>query len=178
MAKVTKTTRLLRVLMRPFQDLEEVFQQLLLRSVETSQDIVLTMLGNLVGQKREGITDDEIFRRYVRARVATNWSSMTGDEIIRIVQLVIGNPSLVVDADNTGYAGYELTLLGVVVLDDLATIILSGFLRRATGTGIRGVLVTYPAEESGMFAFDGGTGDGWGDSLDADTGGVFASGRD
>ena len=173
----SKANRLMRILLKPFQRLENAFQQLLLRSVATSTGVMLTQLGKLVGQPRNGITDDEVFRRYVRARIATNKSRMIGDDIITVANLVIGDPNAVVVVKTLGEAAYEITVTGIVMSDSVATILLT-FLRPATGSGISFNLITYPALDSGMFAFNGGTGLGFGDALNAATGGEFASGRD
>lgn len=172
----SKTVRLIRVLLKPFQDLETVFQQLLMRSVENSTGVTLTLIGKLVGQEREGVTDDELFRRYVRARIFANRSTMTGEEIIQIAVLVVNDPDATIEVQSVGPAAYELTVAGAVVTDDVATVLVK-FLSIATGTAIRFTSITYPANESEMFAFDGGTGDGWGSTLDASVGGVFASAR-
>lgn len=182
-AGTSKANRLMRILLKPFQRLENAFQQLLLRSVDTSTGVMLTQLGKLVGQKRNGITDDDVFRRYVRARIATNRSRMIGDDIITVAQLVLGLALADLAAGDTiwvrtlGEAAYEIVIEGTPMDDSLATVLLT-FLAPATGSGIGFNLVTYPAPDSGMFAFDGGTGEGFGDVLDATTGGEFASGRD
>lgn len=173
----TKLRALLRILLTPFQDVENAIQQVLQISVTSSTGQTLTLLGKIVGQERNGITDDEVFRRYVRARIATNRSTMVGEDIIRVLLLVMGDDATKVVVNNNGDAAFEVTIQGVVVLDDLATILLR-FLRAAAGVGIRPILMTWPAVEADMFAFSGGTGMGWGDALDAATGGSFASGRD
>jgi len=182
MATEKKIVTMMRLLLKPFQNVENAGQQLLARSVETSVGVVLTMLGNLVGQKRGGITDDEIFRRYVRARIATNKSTMDGESILLVASLFLGAGIGHIIVKNVGDPGYEITIEGVVMADDLAQAFFTEFLRKATGVSIPINLITYDADDDLMFEF-GTDGDGEAsstqgfayDGTDPDLGGVYAS---
>lgn len=104
----TNVTAILTALIRPFQDLEDVFQDLLLlRGVLTATGQALTNIGNLVGEPRNGNTDDD-YRRHIRARIFTNRSSGTISELIRIARLVI--------YDTDAHIHLEKQQVGVVVL--------------------------------------------------------------
>lgn len=177
----TKLRALMKILLAPMQDLENATQQVINISVETATGATLTMLGDFVKQTRNGETDDEIYRRYVRAKIAANRSRSVGDDILTIIGLVLGDPLASIDVDNTGDAAYEMTIDGAVVDFDVATVVLH-FLAIATQQGVRAILRTWSAPEDEMFSFDGygaiaGTGEGWGSTLDATAGGVMASGR-
>lgn len=177
----TKLKALMRILLGPFQDLENAIQQVLQISVTNATGATLTMLGIFVGQPRNGVSDDDTFRRYVRAKIAANRSASIGDDVLNVVALVLGDPNANIVANNNGDAAYELTIEGIVVTDDVSTVILN-FLTIATQDGVRAILHTWPAPEADMFSFapygaDPGTGLGWGSELDDTVGGVLASGR-
>lgn len=179
-----KIVTMMRLLLKPVQDVENVGQQMLQRSVETSTGAVLTMLGNLVGQRRNGIADDEVYRRYIRARIATNKSTMDGESILTVAQLFLGDGVGHIIVDNTGDPGYEITIEGFVMSDDLAQAFFDSFLRKATGTSIPINLITYDEDDAHMFSF-GTSADGEVDAArgfaydgtDPTLGGSFASAR-
>lgn len=173
----TKLIRLLRILVAPYQDRENAQQQLLLRSVLTSTGQTLTLFGKIVGQERNGITDDNIFRRYVTARIAANRSTMVGEDLINVVSLVLGAPVGVQIATNPiGVAAVELTVHGQIVPPDVEQVILA-FTRIVVGTGIRCVVYVMAQLEADTFSWDTDPagGGGWGDDDDASVGSPWAS---
>lgn len=179
-----KLVKLMRILLTPFQDVENAGQQLLQRSIETSTGQVLTLLCKLVGQPRGAITDDEILRRYGRARIAVNRSTMDGESILLVARLFLGDGVGVVEVENVGDPGYEITISGVVILDDLAQLFYVDFIRKATGSAIPVNMTTYPAADAGMFEFatttdgEASSTEGWSDDTNDPTlGGAFASTR-
>jgi hypothetical protein len=76
------------------QDIENVaFAVLQGRTINTAVGVQLDGLGELVGAPRAGRTDDT-YRVRIRAQIALNLSSGTPDEILRIVQLMVGSAKL------------------------------------------------------------------------------------
>lgn len=178
--ELNNTQKILSALVGPSVKLEAAQQQLLtMRSVENATGETLTLLGKLVGQNREGVTDDELFRRYVRARVATNKSDGTGDEILTIADLVITETGAELVFENQGRAGYVLRIDAVEVGWDVITVLIR-LLRRATAAGVRGIVwwIVAPMTESFRYAQTDGSdpAEGLGyESFDQTTGGKYAS---
>src|SRR6185312_6111072 len=175
----SKLIRLLRILIAPYQDRENAQQQLLLRAVTTSTGLTLTYFGKLVGQQRNGVTDDDVFRRYVQARIGANRSTMLGEDLINVMRLIMGAPiGMQVVLNPIGAAAVYATIRGVIVSPDVEQVMLV-FARVVVGTGIRCIVVTMAQDESDTFSWSGDPngGGGWGDADDASVGSPWASGQ-
>lgn len=129
-----------RVLIQPFADFELAAQQVLTqRSVDNAIGAQLDVLGRLVGQPRNGVTDDALYRRYVRARIAANVSDGTIEDAIRIAKCVIALSAAVYVVDNIGAGGYVLRVEGVSTPEDVANVLIQ-LLRDGTAGGCRVIL--------------------------------------
>lgn len=179
----TNHEKFLRALIGPFQDAEDTLQDMFVnRNVNTAAGVQLDMIGKIVGRPRNGITDDEIYRRYIRAQIATNKSDGTINEILTIAGLVIFNNDAYYHLINSGVATYTLILENVVTTFELA-LILIGFMKLATSAGVRPILEFWMSDEVDMFEFESfvsgsGIGKGLGSTLDASVGGRLASALD
>jgi hypothetical protein len=149
----TNVEKLVRVLVTPFQDLEDTLQQLLTeRNVNTAVGVQLTAIGKLVGRDRNGVTDDDEFRREVRAQIATNKSDGTTEDLITVADLLIFDDNAVIIVQNTGVASVEVTVTGIEGFT-LSALLLD-FLKRAVAAGVRIVVITQGDEdEETLFTF-------------------------
>lgn len=133
----TNFQKIVRILLKPFNTLEQASQQMAtMRFVNNATGMTLTLLGKLVGQARNGIDDDELFRRYVRARIAANSSSGTGEEMYTITELVVTETGVELFLDNQGNAGFVMRLQSTAIEWDVVDILLT-LLRKAVNGGVR-----------------------------------------
>lgn len=147
----TNIEKLTAVLLAPVLELEVVFQQLIqLRSVYTAVGATLALIGRLVGQLNNG-QDDDTYRRFVIARIATNFSNGTRETMIRIAQLILNDANAKVVVNNLGPAASSVRIDGSPVTDTLASILIS-FLRQAANVGIQINLQSSPNPIADQFA--------------------------
>lgn len=79
---------LLRSYLDQIQDLEDFYFDLyVLRSVDSAEDQQLDDLGDLVGQKRNGMQDDE-YRLFVKARILANKSKGYNPTLLKIIRIL------------------------------------------------------------------------------------------
>lgn len=182
----TNISKLLRCWLSGMNGLEYAEQQLFTeRFVDTAVGAQLDIIGKIVGQKRNGLVDD-IYRRYIRARVSANRSRGTKPDILKVVDLVVYDDDATYVINNELLAEYQLTVQDVVI-DDAAWIdAIIRFIRGSSGgasaSAVRPVLETWPQEPEDSFVF-GGTGstgddaigEGFGNTLDAADGGAMVS---
>jgi hypothetical protein len=180
---------LIAALTRPFERLRKAQDQLLTeRTVDTAVGAQLDVLRRLVGQPAED-TDEDTMRALVRARALANRCKGGGDQVLRIVRLVlqdyaalpdvIAAGTMTIRAVNEGAACYVIRVDGIDVPWDLAVEVLTAtFLGFVSGAGIRAILEFIPSDgtlslHDDSFRFDGDAtdGGGWGDALTAETGG-------
>lgn len=106
---------LIRSYLAQLQDVEDaLFEIILERDLDNAVGLQLSTIADIVGQPRT-TSDDDRFRTMVRARIAINLSDSTGEDIIRVANL------LLVDGE-----AYELkeeppAQLRVTVLDPLTS---------------------------------------------------------
>lgn len=155
-----KALAFLEVNATSWQALENAFIDLLdLRFLSTATGISLDRIGKLVGQKRLELSDDD-YRRFLRARIATNRSNGTILDVIKVAKLVLNNADLRVVVDNQGIATYVVRIADGAVTDALADIVIS-FLREATAAGVRVLLETSRNAPADTFNFFNGPGKGF-----------------
>lgn len=168
---------MLRVYLARYNVLEGVFQDLLLkRSIDTANaddptgtvGDQLDQLGAKVGQPRNGLTNAD-YRRYIRARIATNNSNGRIEDFIAIAMLIAGDPAAYVQVMPRTNSSVEVGVWGTPVNNSLANILIE-FLRQAVDAGGRVLLLSSPTGGSpgnpgGSFMF--GFGSGFGTSFDA-----------
>lgn len=142
---------LLTVLLRPGQDVENVLWQLLTeRTAAIATGVTLTAIGNLVGQPRNGLTDDEEYRPYVMARIASNKSDGTIPTIVRIARVALNDEDAEPILDNTGAAAFILRILGITQ-DETHANILIDILNNSVKGGVRIILETLEDVEAEIF---------------------------
>lgn len=130
---------LLTALTGSVQEVETVLWDLLTdRAIDTATGVHLEAIGAKVGQDRNGMID-ETYRRFIRARIATNRSRGTAGDILRIASLVLDEPNAYLRLENQGAAAYVLRVQDVDLTDDLADVLID-FLREATAAGVRAIV--------------------------------------
>lgn len=163
-------SNLISSLVGSIQTLEDVYFDLIeKRSIDIAVGIQLDRLGTIVGQEREGRTDEE-YRQRIKARILQNVSQGEPEKLIDLVTLLL-NPNLIHIHD----AGLGGVLVGfdVSVPSNQLVELLSN-LQLVVGAGIR---VDYIIEFDSVepFAFDGDLlGFGFGDDSNPNVGGKFA----
>jgi hypothetical protein len=182
-------TMLVAALCRPFERLAKAQQQLLTeRTIDTAVGAQLDVLRRIVDQPAEDV-DEDTMRSLVRARALANRCHGTGDEILKIVRLVLQDyaaradvlaaGTMTIRLVDEGAACYVIRVDGIDLPWDLAVDILTRtFLDEVTGAGIRAILEFIPSDDSlslhdGSFRFDGDAtdGGGWGDAVAGTVGG-------
>lgn len=171
---MNSTEALLTILLSPAQRLENADIDLLTkRFVDTAEGYQLDVLGRIVGQKRGGLADD-VFRRYIRARIAANNSNGKREELINIANLVLNDASVV--------AVHEEQIATVRVTIDLpqtstTEAVLVYFLTIAVGVGIRIIVETNTSPIANRFTYSSGSGNGYDNGLSPGIGGSYTDGR-
>jgi hypothetical protein len=150
------------------QQAEEALQGVLaLRWLDTASGAQLDLLGRIVGQPRESRTDD-VYRVWLRARVAINRTSGTPEDILRIFRAVIGGGATLV-LEEQFPAGFVLRAGYGATLDAVQG---AALLRYAKAAGVNAILETPLTDDPAAFAFDP-NGAGFDDGTAA-VGGVWA----
>lgn len=143
--------KLLTVLIDPLQDAENTLQQLLTaRYLATATGIHLDAVGALVGQARGGVIDDDLYRRYIGARVATNRSRGLVEDLIKIARLIIADADATVVVGSPGNASIDVAITGAAVTEEVAAILVA-FLKEAVAAGVRVVAEWHEVEPDDAF---------------------------
>lgn len=146
-----KIEALLTTLCQPFQDIELLLWALFTqRGIDSGIGAQLDQIGVLVGQPRAG-RDDTTYRRFLRARVATNKSRGTQDEILAIAALVIGDGTVTLILNNSGPATVVLKV-GNPLAADVAAVLSTYFMTRAVAAGVRIITESSTADTAGHVA--------------------------
>lgn len=163
---------LFTIFLARYNILEQVCQRLLLlRSIDTANvddpfgiiGAQLDQIGAKVGQIRNGLSNTD-YRRYIRARIATNNSDGLRENLINIAVLIINDPAVYVQVTELYPAAVDVRILNIVTGDSLATVLVD-FLRLAVKGGVRHTVTSTPAVPAASFMF--GSGPGFGTSADA-----------
>jgi hypothetical protein len=126
-------TKLIEILIRPFQEIEDViFQLYTMRRLDSAQGVQLDIIGRIVDEERGGLLDDD-YRAIIRIKVRVLFSRGTGPDLIKITQLFLAS-------DDFNYAEFypatvEITATALVTAAQLT--LLKRFLRRAKSGGVR-----------------------------------------
>lgn len=154
----TNQQKILRALLAPMPDIERAALQALTEmNVNTAVGIHLDRIGYKVGREREGVTDDEIYRRYIRAQIAANKSDGLIADMLTIARLVVFDDDATYLLRNEGAAAFVLVVEGVAVAFEVAEV-LADLIRLATAAGVRGITQTQASEPEDAFTFEGGDG--------------------
>lgn len=150
----------LTALVTPMQTIEDTIASIIVqRSVNVAAGVTLTMLGTLIGQDRLGITDDEIFRRYVRARIGANKSNGLPVSLYNVARLVLNDSRYKLVLRNEGTATARLAISSASIgLDDAVAQVLGTMLEVAVAAGVRLVLEWSGVPDADTFTLDVGPG--------------------
>lgn len=140
-------------------------------ALATASGDQLDRLGGIVGQQREGRSDGD-YRVWISARLALNAGSGTVPELADLLA-AIAPAGATVRVEPYFPAGVRASILGAITSATLAGQ-LDKVLQLAKAGGVEAQLVWLAVAEADTFAFDGGTGLGFGDSADATVGGGLA----
>ena len=173
-----KTTwdKLLRCFAKPFQELEDVYFQLLLeRHVSVATGAVLAQLGEILNEPREG-RSDEAYRIAIRVKILIIVSSGTIPQILAILELL--NPTLVHQYIPYFPAGFIVESSGGPITAVAAAELARAF-RRAKAAGVGAQLVTSEVDDDDSFLFSDDTEiasvtQGFADDEETDPGGALA----
>lgn len=134
--KKTSIIQLLTALMNPVASFEtaawDVYTK---RTIDLAFGSTLDAIGKIVGEPRNGAVDDT-YRRYIRARIATNRSGTVPENLITIARLVINDAAVTFRYENIGIAAYILHAIGAV--PDSVAAIVAAFLKEGTAGGVNG----------------------------------------
>ncbi len=138
--------------------LEQVCQDLLIkhRNIFNSVGIYLDEIGVIVGQPRNGLLDDD-YRRYLFARIATNNSEGSVEDVIKIAKLIIGSDAARIVVSQPGIATTIVRIADFPTSDALAAILID-MLRQAPESGVKLVLEWSTHDPEDVFTFDTGPG--------------------
>lgn len=152
-------TKLIEILTRPFQELEDVFWDLYTkRRIDTATGLQLDLIGAIVAEDRGGLLDED-YRALIRTKVRVLFSRGTGPDLIKITQLFL-------ESNDFTYAEFypaaiEVTVTAAITAARLK--LLKRFLRRAKSAGVRmDVIDATPGSGSRFHYGTEGTGIGYG----------------
>lgn len=149
-----KIVAMLTAFVRPAAAIEDALYQLMTqRWIDTAYGVQLDTLGDIVGQLRAGLTDNE-YRLYLSARIATNKSRGGREDLIRIARLIVNDDTIKISVLSLGQASGIVTLLGGAVTNTCAGIIAS-FYRDAVAAGANIDLVSSPGDDDNTLTTSG-----------------------
>ena len=136
----SNTQKAIRALLSPYPALEAAAMAVLTqRTVDNAVGAQLDVIGGWVGRPRSGVTDDEIYRRYVRAQIVANKSSGTIEDALAVADLVIHDGAATLTIRNEGAAAYVLEVSTIALPDAIAAVLVR-LLIKATSAGVRIIL--------------------------------------
>lgn len=151
-----KIVKLISAWAGTFQPIEDTLQAIIAqRDVNQAVGAQLDLLGKLVGQSRAGLTDPD-YRRYIRARIATNRSDGVVEDLIRVATLVL-NATAYIKVAYAGTATIRVQLFTTNIDDSTATIV-STFLQQAKSAGVRLIFEWIDVLPADAFTLDSGPG--------------------
>jgi hypothetical protein len=147
--------KLLLAVAEQVQSLETACQQALIqRTIDRSIGAQLDDIGELVGERRNGL-DQETYRRRLRARVAVHRSKGTIEDVIRVTNLVVFDDAARIRIQPLPIAGVIVHVEGTVVSESVADTVLFEFLQATVAAGVRVILESGTTPPATRFAFDG-----------------------
>lgn len=137
--------KLMRAWMSSLQGVEYALQQMSAQSsVDKAVGAQLDIIGKKVGQKRAGLGDN-IYRRYIRARIAANRSKGRGKDVINVARLAIDDAEARYHIHHVAHAAFALRVEDVATPNDVAVATID-VLGDATTGGVRVALESCTAE--------------------------------
>lgn len=176
--RVPRFEALIRLLARRIQGVEDAFWELLGgRMLDGATGAQLDILGAVVGVSRGGLSD-EPYRVMLRVQIRINRSAGTGDDMLEVFRLALGDEANTLTLYEYPPAALELHVGGELPVSDERAL---DILRTVRAAGVGGILVWSEHPDADTFAFSDETGaasiegDTFGDETDAEAGGYFAS---
>jgi hypothetical protein len=149
----TNIAALLSAVITSGQELEDTYWDLFTeRDVDNAVGQQLDDLGTIVGEARQGRADDD-YRRFVRARISTNKSNGTIENVLTVTRLVVNSNFATYVLQNSGTASVVLRIEDTTTTDELAAILIS-FLRDVVAAGVRIVVESSEAPVADWFILD------------------------
>lgn len=161
---------LVRALSRQLQELEDVLWDVgQLRRLELATGAQLDLLGRVVGQPREG-RSDEVYRLWLRARMRLALGSGGAEDILELFRMLMQG-STSIELEEQFPAGLVLRIDPSAIIDPSAA---AAILDLAKAAGVRAILEAGTSVDTTSFAFDP-NGAGFGDATNPSVGGTFAT---
>lgn len=141
-----KLTALVTALLSQVQDVEDALWQLYtLRSILTATGKALDAIGRIVGEPRGNAPDDDQYRKRILARIRTNLSSGTVNDLHRVFDCFTLNTKI----ERQPPAGFSLRILDAVTASD--AVLYFGFMLEAKAAGIKAVMEWIESAPSVIF---------------------------
>ncbi len=135
---------LVRMLVDPIQTIEDTLWQLLTeRLIDTAIGEQLNVLGRIVGQTRDGLSDSD-YRRHIRARISVNKSKGLWTDLIAVARLIINDTDAVLVNAESDHMTALMEVTESIVSDSLGAILID-FLSQTKSDVVR-LLLTYSAQ--------------------------------
>jgi hypothetical protein len=157
------------------QDLEAVFFDLMdSRSIVNATGIQLDLWGLLLNKARGGLTDDNLYRITLLAKIAQNVSQGSPEDVMQVFRLLMQAKYVVYYEPPGVPASFQLTAVGANPIGTIQDIKRAVSLSKATGTAID-LLTSTTAQPFGFAGNEDPNVRGFGDLNDSTVGGTFSS---
>ena len=155
----TNWDKLCAVIAKPFQDLEDAFQQLLLfRYVSVATGDVLDLLGALVDEGRNG-RDDTAYRIRIKAKILLIKSSGTVPQILALLEAL--QPTQLKKLVPYYPATFVVDIDGITTAADANE--LAAMVAAAKAAGVRANITYSTVATADTFTWNGTAAQGWND---------------
>jgi hypothetical protein len=165
----SNTQKMLRALLAPAAALQTAMLDVIAQTItENAVGVQLTEIGELVGRPREGVTDDDIYRRYVNAQISANKSDGLVEDHITVALLVVGDDDATIEVENTGAATTNIRVMGVAITEAVADVLVE-LIGKATADGVRAIVGYTTGDPDDQMIWGAGTwGQNWSRSRNAE----------
>lgn len=177
---------LLAILIAPMQRLESVMVAWKEMTLDNATGpYIESRFGGKVGLRRSASplftpvgdpTADDVFRRAVRAQIATNRATGRREELLNVTRLIVHDDAATIVRQKMAVATVLIRIDGVAVAPATETL-LALFLTRAAANGVRLIAESNPSPPAGAFTLAGGIGLGLGDATAPGSGGTLSDRR-
>lgn len=147
-----KIVALVRALCVPIQDIENALWQLKTQRGFNGIGIQLDLIGKIVGQPRNGLSDHD-YLIYLRAKIAANNSIGTVENLLTVASLIVNDPT-----NQIQVTPYTVATLVVAIANQISPAVLTAlnaFLHQAVAAGVRLMTVATVEPVANTFTFDG-----------------------
>lgn len=162
-----KLKEYIKILLEEIQEIEEaLFEILREKSLDSAVGFQLDIIGEQIGKRREGVTDDDEYRKLLRVQIAVNSSEGTAGTVIDLWKYLLNTDTVQLQEEYP--AGIRLYAPGAIPTKSI--------LESVASTVPVTVKVGFVADSTGTpFCFNGGVGLGF-SSVEAPTvGGQWVS---